>query len=145
MFLIAWDLKYRRALDCWELETATNCLKRMAQAEEYFTSSERERFAVELTYLHALNGDLDKANESSEYCEEFLKSETATAKRVLASVALGLGKIEDANLLKESGIELLSKMPFYGERTLEESLLSRINTTQLHTLETENDYGTSNE
>ena len=145
MFLIAWDLKYRRALDCWDLETATNCLKRMAQAEEYFTVSERERFAVELTYLHALNGDLDKANESSKYCEEFLKSETATAKRVLASVAWGLGKIEDSELLKESGMALLSKMQFYGERALEESLLSRINGAQLHTLEIENDYGTSNE
>ena len=47
--------------------------------------------------------------------------------------------------LKESGMALLSKMEIHGERALEESLLSRINTTHLHTIKTENDYGTNNE
>ncbi len=145
MFLIAWDLKYRRALDNWDLEKASYCIKKMSQAEEYFTPSERERFAVELTYLHALNGDFEKANESSKYCEGFLRTQTSTAKRVLATVALCAGRVEDAEVLKESGIALLSEIEFYGERKLEESLLSRINTTQLHTLKTENDYGTDNE
>ena len=145
MFLIAWDLKYRRALDSWNLEKASYCIKKMSQAEEYFTSEEREKFAVELTYLHALNGDFDKANESSKYCERFLRSETVTAKRVLATVALCAGRVEDAEILKKSGEALLSKIEFYGERKLEESLLSRINTNSLHTLKTENDYGTDNE
>jgi hypothetical protein len=145
MFLIAWDLKYRRALDCWDLEKASYCIKKMSQAEEYFTRSEREKFAVELTYLHALNGDFEKANESSKYCEEFLRSETATAKRVLATVALCAGRLEDAEILKESGKALLAEIEFDGERMLEENLLSRINTTDLHTLNTENDYGTNNE
>lgn len=145
MFIIAWDLKYRRALDCWDLEKAAYCLKKMAQAEGYFTNAEREKFAVELTYLHAVVGDFEKANASSKYCEDFLKSETATAKRVLATVAFCAGRLEDAEILRESGENLLSKLEFFGERELEESLLARINTDELHTLKTENDYGTNNE
>ena len=145
MYLISWDLKYRLALAKWDLEKAAYAFKKMAQSEEYFTRGEREKFAAELTYLHALNDDFEKANESSKYCEEFLKSETAVAKRVLATVAFCAGKFEDAEILKESGMALLSKMEIHGERALEESLLSRINTTHLHTIKTENDYGTNNE
>ena len=127
------------------MEKAAYALKKLSQSEEYFTRGEREKFAAELTYLHAINGDFEKANESSKYCEEFLKSEIAAAKRVLATVAFCAGKFEDAEILKESGMSLLSKMEIHGERALEESLLSRINTTHLHTIKTENDYGTNNE
>lgn len=145
MYLISWDLKYRLALAKWDLEKAAYALKKLSQSEEYFTRGEREKFASELTYLHAINGDFEKANESSKYCEEFLKSEIAAAKRVLATVAFCAGRFKDAEILKESGMSLLSKMEIHGERALEESLLSRINTTYLHTIKTENDYGTNNE
>ncbi|MBR2341100.1 MAG: hypothetical protein IKA72_01655 [Clostridia bacterium] len=144
MFLIGWDLKYRRALDEWDLEKAAACMKRMSQAESYFTAAEREKFAAELTYLHALSGNFDAANACSKYCEEFLKGDTPTAKRILATVAFCANRQEDAEILKQSGLSLLENMEIYGEKKLEESLLGRINFDDLHTLKKENDYERTN-
>ena len=126
MFLVSWDLKYRRALALDDLNGAVDCIKRISQAEEYMQENEREKLALELTYLNALNGDLEKANECCKYCEEFLRAETATAKRVLATVACVSGKVDSAKILIESGLKLLENEEVYGEKKLEEELFYRI-------------------
>jgi hypothetical protein len=126
LFVVCWDLKYRFALDLDDVALAVDCIKRLSQAEEYMHESERERLACELTYLHALNGDLVKANECCKYCEDFLRSETPTAKRVLATVAMQSGEKVSAEILVESGLRLLEQVEIYGERKFEEELLRRI-------------------
>ena len=126
IFVMSWDLKYRRALALDDLYDAVDCINRMSQAEEYMQPSERERLAVELTYLNAVNGNLEKANECCKYCEGFLRLENATAKRVLATVACVSGDLESAKLLVESGLRLLENEEIYGEKKLEETLLLRI-------------------
>ena len=63
-----------------------------------------------------------------QYCKEFLKRETATAKRVLATFISAFGDKEQAGLLKEDGLRLLKDELVLGERLWEEKLLLKITT-----------------
>lgn len=126
LFAVCQDLKYRRALDLGDLELASNALKRLAECEEYLSANARERLLAELTYLHAIGGNFECANECAKLCSEFLTGETATAKRILATVAWRSGKIEEGKELIEQAKLALEKEEILGEKYLEEELLSRL-------------------
>lgn len=126
LFSICYDIKYRRALDLGDLPLAADCLKRMAQSEAYLSGYERERLASELTYMHAINGDFESANACAKLCEGYLTGATASAKRVLATVAWCAGKTEEAKVLMEQARTALQKEEILGEKYFEEELLSRL-------------------
>lgn len=126
LFAVCQDLKYRRALDEGDFENAADSLKRLAQSEEYLLDGEGERLAAELTYMHALGGDLESANKCAKLCENYLKGESVAAKRILATVALLSGKIDEAKAIKAQADALLTSEDILGERLLEEKLLSRL-------------------
>lgn len=121
------DLRYRYFLEKGELEKAADCLNRLALNEEYLPFEELERVAAELVYMHALNGDLESAEKNYAACQEFLKGESVTAKRILAAYAQACGKAEAVTLLLEQAKKALEKERIAGIRKFEKILLSRIN------------------
>ena len=126
LFAIMLDLRYRYYLEKNDLEKAADCLNRLASAQVYLPQEEVEKLAAELTYMHALQGDLQSAQECAKACEDFLKTETAVARRVLAACAFVGGKTEEGLLLKESAETYLEKELISGVVKAEKILLSRM-------------------
>lgn len=126
LFVVMLDLRYRYWLDKGEYTKASNCLNRLAQAEAYLTDEETEKVAAEFVYMHALNGDFERAEACGKGCVAYLQKETATAKRILTAVALLGGKTDEAAILKKQAQELLSSEKILGNKKFEERLLSRL-------------------
>ncbi len=126
LYAVILDLRYRYHLEKEEYEKAADCLNRLAQSQAYLADEELEKVAAELTYMHALNGDLEGAEESGKLCRDFLQKELVTAKRVLAAFSSAFGKTDAAEALKAQAIELLETEMLAGVRKFEEKLLSRI-------------------
>ena len=126
LFAVMLDLRYRYYLEKEEYDNAADCLNRLANAQAYLPQEEVEKLAAELTYMHALKGDLQSAQQCAKLCENFLKTETAVARRVLAVCAFAGGKTDEAVLLKESAEKYLEKELITGVVKAEKILLSRI-------------------
>jgi hypothetical protein len=126
IFALCNHLKYRLALDKADFDGAADALNRLAQSESYLSDFERENLAAELTYMHALSGNLSAANETAKFCEEYLRGENLVAKRVLATVAWVAQKTEETENLKEQAKKLLEKEEIKAERLLEEKLLAKL-------------------
>ena len=126
LYAVMLDLRYRYHLEMEEYEKAADCLNRLAQSQAYLPDEELEKVAAELTYMHALNGDLESAEESGKLCRDFLQKELVTAKRVLAAFSAAFGKTDAAESLKAQAAGLLDAERMAGVRKFEEKLLSRI-------------------
>lgn len=126
LFAVICDLRYRYYLEKNDFERAADQMNRLAQAQAYLSDTEVEKIAAELLYLHALQGDIDAANECGKLCENYLKSEDATAKRILAAYCLSAGKQEAVQPLIAQARELLENERTAGVKRLEETLLARL-------------------
>lgn len=126
LFAITLDLRYRYCLEKGELDRAADCLNRLANAQAYLPQEEVEKVAAELAYMHAVRGDLESTEACVKLCENYLRSETATARRILAACAYVGGKTEEARLLKESAENYLENELLKGVGKAERILLSRI-------------------
>lgn len=126
LFAVMLDLRYHYYLEKGEYDNAADCLNRLASAQAYLSQEEVEKLAAELTYMHALKGDLQSAQECAKLCENFLKTETAVARRVLAACACAGRKTDEALLLKESAEKYLENELLLGVVKAEKILLSRI-------------------
>ncbi len=128
LYAVLLDLRYRYHLDKGEEEKAAECLNRLALSQAYLSDEEVEKVAAELTYMHAVRGNIEGAEESGKLCKEFLAGESATAKRILAAYSLAVGKIEAIAPLKEQAKIALQKEKIVGVKKFEEKLLTRIKT-----------------
>ncbi len=126
LFALLLDLRYRYFLDRGEVERAEECLNRLVASQEYLSDGELEKIAAELVYMHSINGDLRAAEESGKVCRDFLRGESATAKRALAAYSIASGKTEAIEPLLEQAREALRYEWISGEKKLEEELLSRL-------------------
>lgn len=126
LFAVMLDLRYRYFLECGDFVRAADCLNRMANAQAYLPDSEMEKLAAELTYMHALRGDLESADESGKLCRAYLSSEKVSAKRILLAYSKAAGKTEALLPLKEQAEKCLKYERIAGGRKFEEILLSRI-------------------
>ena len=126
LFTVILDLRYRYYLEKEDFENAADCLNRLVNASAYLSESELEKVSAELVYMHSENGDFERAEESCKFCENYLKSETLTAKRVLAAYAKARGKEDAVKPLIEHARALLITERMSGVRKFEEILLSRI-------------------
>lgn len=126
LFAVMLDLKYRYFLEKKEYENAADCLNRLAQAEAYLTDDEVEKLAAELTYMHALRGDLESAEESGKLCREYLQSNAVAAKRILLAYSKAFGKTDAIEPLMAQAQECLKWERIAGVRKFEKILLSRI-------------------
>lgn len=126
LYAVILDLRYRYHLEKEEMEKAAGCLNRLAISQAYLSDEELEKIAGELTYMHALNGDIERADESAKLCMDYLQSEQTAAKRILATYAALRGQKESAETLVEQAKQALGKEWIAGNRKFEEKLLSRI-------------------
>ena len=128
LFVLITQLRYRYFIDVEDYDNASLQLNRLAQLQPYLTDMEFQQVCAELVFFHSLKGDKDGAEACGKYCQEFLRRDTATAKRVLATFISSFGEKEQALILKESGLRLLADERIVGERLWEEKLLSKITT-----------------
>lgn len=126
LFAVLLDLRYRYHLEKGEMEKAAACLNRLALLQVYLPQNEVEKIAGELVYLHAINGDLERAEVCGKACATYLASETLSAKRILAAFSSVFGKVEAVEPLKKQAQSLLDKELVKGNAKFEEILLSRI-------------------
>ena len=126
LYAMMLDLQYRYYLEKNEQEKAAERLNRLASAQAYLTEREVEKIAVELTYMHALGGDYERAKDCSKLCEEFLKSEDAVAKRALTAYCKAFGKEEAVAPLIEQAESILKSERIKGLAKSERILLARL-------------------
>ncbi|MBQ8375075.1 MAG: hypothetical protein IJX98_05840 [Clostridia bacterium] len=126
LYAVMLDLKYRYFLEKGDMEKSADCLNRLARNQEYLSDREVEKVAAELTYMHSLNGDHERAKDCSKLCEDYLKTDAATAKRALAAYCKAFGKEEAVELLIEQAEVLLQKERVKGLVKAERILLSRL-------------------
>ena len=126
LFAVMQDLRYRFYLEKGDLEQASDAINRLAQASPYLNEREMQTLTAELTYMHVINGDFERANECAKLCEEYLRTETVTAKRVLAAYSAAAGKTEEAKALLAQAHTLLHRSFILGQDKFEKILLERI-------------------
>ena len=126
LYALLLDLRYRYYLEKEDLQNAADSLNRLVQAQAYLTEIEVQKIAAELTYMHALNGDLERAEESGKLCRAYLQEETPAAKRILAAYSAAFGKNEAVEPLIEQAKSSLKKERIAGVKRFEEILISRI-------------------
>ena len=126
LYAIMLDLRYRYYLDKEDLEKAADCLNRLAGTQGYLPDEEVEKIAAELTYMHVLNGDMERANDCAKLCEGYLQGSSATAKRVLLAYSKAINQKEMLEELGRQANVALSKERIAGARLLEEKLISRV-------------------
>ena len=108
LFAVILELRYRYYIEKANFEKAADCLNRLVQVQEYLTIEEIEKVAAELTYMHALNGDYERAEESGKLCQNYLKENNPTAKRILAAYSAAFGKTDAARILIAQAQELMA-------------------------------------
>lgn len=126
LYAVILDLRYRYHLEKEEMEKAADCLNRLAISQAYLSDEELEKIAAELTYMHALNGDIERAEESAKLCMDYLQSEQASAKRILVTYAATVGQKDGVKTLIEQAKCALEKEWIAGNKKFEEKLISRI-------------------
>ena len=126
LFAMMLDLRYRYYLEKNDIENAADCLNRLVNVQAYIPNVEMNKLATELVYMHSITDNAELAQESSKFCEEYLKGETVAAKRALAAfTALNRDREAVAILLKQAR-QILEKEEIQGMKKSEEILLSRL-------------------
>lgn len=126
LYAVILDLQYRYYLEKNDLERAADRLNRLAQAQAYLTEREVEKIAAELTYMHALSGDYERAKDCSKLCQEYLQKDEAVAKRALAAYCKAFGKNEAVAPLVAQAEEILKTERIKGLAKSEQILLARL-------------------
>ncbi len=126
LYAVMLDLQYRYYLEKNELEKAADKLNRLASAQAYLGDCEVERIAAELTYMHSLNGDMERAKDCSKLCETYLRGEEAAAKRALAAYCKAFGKEDAVEALIEQAKDVLRSERIKGKAKAERILLARL-------------------
>ncbi len=126
LYAVMLDLRYRYHLEKNEMERAADCLNRLALSQEYLPYEQVMQIAVELTYMHAIRGDIQNAEESAKLCKESLQESTASAKRALLAYALATKKEDAVAVLKEQAADTIEKERPLGLAKSEKILLARL-------------------
>ena len=120
------DLRYRYYLEKADVEHSADCLNRLVNAQAYLPQLEMTKLATELVYMHSITGDVELAQESSKFCEEYLRSDNIAAKRALAAFSAVTGDNEAVSILINQARKLLEQEEIAGLKKSEEILLKRI-------------------
>jgi hypothetical protein len=126
LFAIIMDLRYRYYLEKNDYDKASDSLNRLAQAEPYLSDGEVQKLIGELTYMHALGGNIEFAEKSAKLCEEYLKQDKVEVKRILAAYAKEVDNTEGVEVLLKQARECMSKEYVKGMRKAEEILCARL-------------------
>lgn len=125
MYAIITDLNYRLELEKGNFNGAADKINRLAQCG-YLTAVQTETTAAEITFMHALNRDAERMEQSKALCENYLKTDAASAHRILTAYHLAKGEIEKAEKERALAEAAAEKEPLKGEAKFEKILLSRL-------------------
>lgn len=126
LYAVMLDLRYRYHLEKEEYARAAECLNRLATLQPYLNELEMKKIAAELAYMHLINKDWERFEETQKLCREVLLEDTATAKRILAAYSYAIDKKEAVPVFKEQAEKCLEKERVKGMVKFERILLSRI-------------------
>ncbi len=126
LFAVIMDLRYRYYLEKNDYDKASDSLNRLAQAEPYLSDEEVQKLIGELTYMHALGGNIELAEKSAKLCEEYLKRDEVEPKRILAAYAKAVGNTEGVEILLKQARGCISKEYIKGIRKAEAILCARL-------------------
>ena len=126
LYAVMLDLRYRYHLEKGENERAADCLNRLALSQEYLPYEQVMQVATELTYMHAVHGDLQNAEASAKLCKESLQGNTARAKRALLAYAIATGNQEGISVLKEQAYAAAEREYPLGVAKSEQILIARL-------------------
>ena len=76
--------------------------------------------------MHILNGDFERANECAKLCENYLRTDTVSAKRVLAAYSAAAGKKQETKELIAQAQQLMENTFITGQDKFERILLGKI-------------------
>ena len=125
MFAVILDLRYSYYIEKSEMEKAADCINRLAYVQAYLPRAQVEKIAAELMYMHVINGDLARAEECGDMCRDFLRGNTATAKRVLIAYSAAYGRTDTVAALLKQARRCLDDEKIAGIRKFEEILIER--------------------
>ena len=120
------DLRYRYYLEKGDFDNAADQLNRLAQTQAYLPDEEVEKIAAELAYMHAINKDIERAEECEKLCFSYLSQDVVSAHRIQAALAYMRKDFEEAGLRKDLAEKALKKERIKGIASFERILLSRI-------------------
>ena len=80
----------------------------------------------ELVYMASLRGEKEIAEENAKLCQDFLKSDTLTAKRILVAWSKMSGQTEFVDALLVQAEDCLQNERVAGVKKFEQILLSRM-------------------
>jgi hypothetical protein len=126
LFAVMLDLRYRYYIEKGDVERAADAINRLTQAQAYLSDQEVEKLAAELVYMHVINGDFERASESAKLCEAYLRTDTLTAKRILATFTSAMDKKEETQSLLQQAQPLFEKCFIKGQAKFEKVLMERI-------------------
>lgn len=126
LYAVILDLRYRYHLEKGEIERAADCLNRLALSQEYLPYEQVMQVAVELTYMHAIRGDITNAEESAKLCKASLQEDTLRAKRALLAYAIATKKEDAVAILKEQITAMIEKEYPLGLAKSEKILLAKL-------------------
>ena len=126
LFALMQDLRYRYYLEKGDMEKASDAINRLTQAQPYLSARETFSLAAELTYMHIINGDFERGNACAKLCDDYLRENTVTAKRILAAYSAAAGKTQETQALLAQAETLLPNMYIAGQAAFEKILLERI-------------------
>ena len=126
LFAIMLDLRYRYYLEKGDFDNAADQLNRLAQTQAYLSEEEVEKIAAELAYMHAINGDLERASDCEKLCSGYLEEQSATIYRIQAALAYLRGDMGNATAYINQAEQALKKERIKGNAEFERILLSRI-------------------
>lgn len=120
------DFRYRFFLEQDDFDGAAESIDRLASLSEYLTEEQTEEVAAELSYMHALAGDLSRSEDARMIAERYLSADDLAQNRINAAFYAAKGDYEKARLYKERAENSLYKEPLSGKRKSEKKLLDRI-------------------
>ncbi|MBQ9714655.1 MAG: hypothetical protein IJV83_04985 [Clostridia bacterium] len=126
LYAVMMDLRYRYHLEKGEMERASDCLNRLAVSQAYLSDAEIKQIAVELAYMHAINGDLANAEASAQICKDVLQEDSAKSIRALLAYSIAVGNAEGVALLKEKGLAAIEREYPRGVAKSERIIFSRL-------------------
>lgn len=126
LFAVMLDLRYRYYLEKGDFDNAADQLNRLAQTQAYLPDCEVEKIAAELAYMHAINDDIERANECEILCENYLSQDIASAHRIKAALARLKGDLDEVTARKARAEKALEKERIKGNAVFERILLSRL-------------------
>lgn len=130
VYAVIADLKYRYYLETGDFDGAADSINRLAAASGYLTDGQTEEVAAELSYMHALAGDQERADEARKAAKGFLAENTLAACRIQAAYCALIGDGEGVQEYKQKAKENRLYERIAGKRKAEEILLSRIESNE---------------